>query len=53
MKTTSTLHPVYSTDRPISMEMAAAFSEPHWAAMIAKATPRGIDTNNANSVEPL
>jgi hypothetical protein len=31
----------------------ATVSEPAWNAMLLKATLRGIDTNNANSLEPL
>ena len=27
--------------------------ESHWTAMMAKATLRGLDTDNTNSVEPL
>jgi hypothetical protein len=39
---------------PINFDGDGCFiSEPHWAAMMAKATLRGIDTDNANSVEPL
>ncbi len=39
---------------PINFDAdGCVISEFHWAAMIAKATLRGIDTDNANSVEPL
>jgi hypothetical protein len=31
----------------------STLSEPAWNAMFLKATLRGIDTNNANSVKPL
>jgi hypothetical protein len=39
---------------PINYERdCSTLSELAWNAMILKATLRGIDTNNANSVEPL
>jgi hypothetical protein len=39
---------------PINYEKyRSSLSQPAWNAMFLKATLRGFDTNNANSVEPL
>jgi hypothetical protein len=39
---------------PINFDKdGSSISEPNWTSMIKKATLRGIDTDNANSVEPL